>query len=231
MEALLREGHFGPYAGKQDMKSCLEIAFTDFQQWRRSHKIACSQRRFAPRHLLKAVHGYDLTTKAYNARIVMLWLATKCQQAALNAPVNSHIPLHATALTAFSRWFSGCERAKRYLTERESNEIYANGMLFLKSHLRLTQASHRLKILAWVLKPKFHAMLHLLDQSHKWRYNTRYTHCFAGEDAMGWLKRVSLRAPRKPGKFNVWVARMGMLKMVAAKRRLTTKVRRQGWNR
>lgn len=116
-------------------------------------------------------------------------------------------------------------------TERESNEIYANGMLFLKSHLRLTQASHRLKILAWVLKPKFHAMLHLLDQSHKWRYNTRYTHCFAGEDAMGWLKRVSLRAPRKPGKFNVWVARMGMLKMVAAKRRLTTKVRRQGWNR
>ena len=97
-EALLREGHFGPYAGKQDMKSCLEIAFTDFQQWRRSHKIACSQRSFAPRHLLKAVHGYYLTTKAYNARIVMMWLATKCQQAALNAPVNSHIPLHATAL-------------------------------------------------------------------------------------------------------------------------------------
>ncbi|OLP96099.1 hypothetical protein AK812_SmicGene21708 [Symbiodinium microadriaticum] len=39
---------------------------------------------------------YDI--QAYNARIVMMWLATKCQQAALNAPVNSHIPLHATAL-------------------------------------------------------------------------------------------------------------------------------------
>ncbi|CAE7338143.1 unnamed protein product, partial [Symbiodinium sp. KB8] len=33
---------------------------------------------------IQAVHGYYLTTKAYNARIVMLWLANKCQQAALN---------------------------------------------------------------------------------------------------------------------------------------------------
>ncbi|CAE7797337.1 unnamed protein product, partial [Symbiodinium sp. KB8] len=29
---------------------------------------------------IQAVHGYYLTTKAYNARIVMMWLATKCQQ-------------------------------------------------------------------------------------------------------------------------------------------------------
>ena len=146
------------------MKSCLETAFNEFQQWRRSHKIACSQRSFAPRHLLKAVHGYYLTTKAYNARIVMLWLAEKCQQVALNSCANSPIHLHATALqlcywfwklfffssksyalihipnttkvsntpminpaaqliflavvylrTAFSRWFSGNEAAKRYL--------------------------------------------------------------------------------------------------------------------
>ena len=98
-EALLREGHFGPFdGGASAMKSCLETAFNEFQQWRRSHKIACSQRSFAPRHLLKAVHGYYLTTKAYNARIVMLWLAEKCQQVALNSCANSPIHLHATAL-------------------------------------------------------------------------------------------------------------------------------------
>ena len=32
---------------------------------------------------------------------------------------------------------------------------------------------------------------------------------------------VSLKAPRKPGKFNRWVMRMSVLKVVASKRRLT----------
>ena len=97
-EALLREQHFGPYAGPADMKTCLETAFNEFQSWLRQHSISCSQRSFAPRHLLKQVHGYYLTTKAYNARIVLLWLAFKCEQVAQNVPATSHIPLHATAL-------------------------------------------------------------------------------------------------------------------------------------
>ncbi|CAE7257579.1 unnamed protein product [Symbiodinium sp. CCMP2456] len=233
LEALLREGHFGGYiAGDAtSLKTCLQTAFMEFQQWRRSNKTPCSQKAFAPRHLWKAQHGYYFTAKAYNARIVMLWLAHKCQQCAVHAPVNSSMPLHATALTAFSKWFNATEAAGRYLTRQQNDEIYVNGMLFLKCHLRLTQVSHRQKIVAWILKPKFHAMLHLLDQSHKWCYNTRYSHCFAGEDSMGWLKRISLRAPRKPGPFNRWILRMGQLKLIAAKRRLTKRVREQGWKR
>ncbi|CAE7611107.1 PLCXD2 [Symbiodinium sp. CCMP2592] len=218
--ALLREGHFGPYNGPGDMKQLLESAYREFQVWRRANNVQCSQRSFAPRHLLKKVHGYYLTTKAYNARIVMLWLASKLQDVAQHAAATPSIRLHAMALTAFSKWFSCNEAAKRFLTPAQSDEIYDNGMLFLKCHLQLTQVSHRLKILAWVLKPKFHAMLHILDQSRRWRCNARYSHCFTGEDAMGWLKRVSLRAPRKPGAFNRWVLRMGMLKIVASKRRL-----------
>ncbi|CAE7710478.1 unc-89 [Symbiodinium sp. CCMP2592] len=221
LEALLREGHFGPYNDPDDLKALLETAYGEFQVWRRANKIACSQRSFAPRHLKKRVHGYYLTTKAYNARIVMLWLASKLQDVARQAAVSQSIRVHATALTAFSNWFSGNEKAKRFLTPAQSQEIYANGKLFLRCHLQLTRMSHRLQIFSWILKPKFHAMLHLLEQSKSWRYNTRYTHCFAGEDAMGWLKRVSLRAPRKPGAFNRWVMRMGILKIVASKRRLT----------
>ena len=99
-EALLREGHFGAYiAGDAtSMKTCLQTAFMDFQQWRRSNKAPCSQRSFAPRHLFKSQHGYYFTAKAYNARVVMLWLAHKCQQCAVGAPVNSSMRLHATAL-------------------------------------------------------------------------------------------------------------------------------------
>ncbi|CAE6972780.1 unnamed protein product [Symbiodinium sp. CCMP2592] len=191
-EVLLREGHFGPYNGPDAdcLKPLLECAYNEFVQWRRANRIACSQKSFTPRHLMKKAHGYYLTTKAYNARVVMVWLSAKLQEIVQqNAAATPSIRLHATALTAFANWFSGTEAAKRYLTPRQSDETYANGMVFLKCHLKLTQLSHQQKIVSWILKPKFHAMLHLLEQSHKWRYNTRYSHCFAGEDSMGWLKR------------------------------------------
>eukprot|EP00439_Symbiodinium_sp_Y106_P051170 s5247_g6.t2 len=231
LEVLLREGHFGPCNGHDSMKPLLECAYSEFMQWRRANKIPCSQKSFALRHLLKKAHGYYLTTKAYNARVVMQWLSAKLQEVAQHAAASPSIKLHCTALTAFANWFSGTEAAKRYLTPQQSDEIYANGMVFLKCHLKLTQLSHQQKIVSWILKPKFHAMLHLLDQSHKWRYNTRYSHCFAGEDAMGWLKRVSLRSPRKPGPFNRHIIRVAQLKLMAAKRRLTPRKRRQGWSR
>ena len=97
-EALLREGHFGPYNGRESMKALLETAYTEFQQWRKANKIACSQRSFAPRHLLKQVHGYYLTAKAYNGRIVMQWLSSKLQDVAQHAAATPSIRLHATAL-------------------------------------------------------------------------------------------------------------------------------------
>ena len=97
-EALLREGHFGPYNGSDDLKALLETAYCEFQVWRRANKVACSQRSFAPRYLMKKVHGYYLTTKAYNARIVMLWLSSKLQDVAQQAAASQSIRVHATAL-------------------------------------------------------------------------------------------------------------------------------------
>ncbi|CAE7033206.1 unnamed protein product, partial [Symbiodinium sp. KB8] len=94
LEALLREGHFGPYNGRESMKALLETAYTEFQQWRKANKIACSQRSFAPRHLLKQVHGYYLTAKAYNGRIVMQWLSSKLQDVAQHAAATPSIRLH-----------------------------------------------------------------------------------------------------------------------------------------
>ena len=97
-EVLLREGHFGPYAGLDSMKPLLECAYTEFVQWRRANRIPCSQKSFAPRHLLKSAHGYYLTTKAYNARVVMVWLSAKLQECAQHAAASPSIKLHATAL-------------------------------------------------------------------------------------------------------------------------------------
>ena len=97
-EVLLREGHFGPCNGHDSMKPLLECAYSEFMQWRRANKIPCSQKSFALRHLLKKAHGYYLTTKAYNARVVMQWLSAKLQEVAQHAAASPSIKLHCTAL-------------------------------------------------------------------------------------------------------------------------------------
>ena len=95
-EALISEGCFGDPA--LDMAVLLVTAFEEFKRWRRGKSIPCSQKTFRPRNLVKKHHGYYLTLKAYNSRIVLLWLADKCSSVSMNDPGNLKLRLHASAL-------------------------------------------------------------------------------------------------------------------------------------
>ena len=96
-EALLSAGVWGD-AATRPLNDCLAQAFQEFKRWRRQRHIACSQRMFRERHLLKSSHGYYLTLKAYNARVVLQWLAEACQTASANDPGSQKLALNAMAL-------------------------------------------------------------------------------------------------------------------------------------
>ena len=96
-EALLSAGVWGDPATRP-LNDCLAQAFQEFKRWRRRHHIACSQRMFRERHLLKNSHGYYFTQKAYNARVVLQWLAEACQTASANDPGSQKLALNAMAL-------------------------------------------------------------------------------------------------------------------------------------
>ena len=42
-----------------------------------------------------------------------------------------------------ARWFGLPERASRFLSEKEADQIYSEGMLFINTHLELTEVSCR----------------------------------------------------------------------------------------
>ena len=104
-EALIAAGTFGD-PNVLSMKDLLARAFDGFSTWRRQNRIPCSQKPFAERHLVKLAHGFYFTAKAYNARIVLQWLAEMCSIAAVGAPPGSKIPLHAQALNLCSSRFA-----------------------------------------------------------------------------------------------------------------------------
>ena len=96
-EALISAGHFGDPAAP--LAALLATAFNTFKLWRRCKKIPCSQKQFRPRHLVKDHHGFYFTAKAYNSRIILMWLAEACHEASMNDPGDLKLRLHASALT------------------------------------------------------------------------------------------------------------------------------------
>lgn len=58
----------------EDLPELLRLAFLDFTQWRKAHRIPCSQRKFKASSVDRLAHGAYLASKAYNARVLLEWL-------------------------------------------------------------------------------------------------------------------------------------------------------------
>ena len=132
LHLLLVLGFFGD--PNTELKFRLNNAFDDFQTYCKLSKISCSQRRFRVKHLMKEAHGPYLTTKAYNARCIVAWLAS-CFLDAFNSdfsqnrlfgvwlqqngqvpPVDAIFASHALAINHLARYFSLTESSSRCLT-------------------------------------------------------------------------------------------------------------------
>ncbi|CAE7586479.1 unnamed protein product [Symbiodinium natans] len=97
LQALISAGVFGD-PSTESLKDIMAKAFLNFKSWKRRVRIPCSQKAFAPGSLLKKQHGYYLTCKAYNGRVVLIWLTQLCADASRGAPADSVLPLHDRAL-------------------------------------------------------------------------------------------------------------------------------------
>ena len=60
-----------------DWRRVLNAAFDDFTQWRKIHKIQCSQKRFTYKTVIRKDYGHFLNAKGYNARVLSEWLLAK----------------------------------------------------------------------------------------------------------------------------------------------------------
>ena len=82
------------------------------------------------------------------------------------------------------------EEHGRYLTQAEGDHLY---QLALQSchcwNAAACEANHQAK-LRWLILPKLHILCHLGIDSRNLLYNSRFYHCFAQEDFMGFVKQV-----------------------------------------
>ena len=103
-QCLLQAGAFGDPA-TLSVQERLTVAFEKFKLWRKQHQIPCSQKRFTVSNLIKNVHGFYFTCKAYNGRIVLEFLAQECADFARANP--NHSPeLTLTSLAMLLSWCS-----------------------------------------------------------------------------------------------------------------------------
>ena len=130
LKLLLDLGCFGDPS--TELKFRLNTAFDDFQMFCKLKKLQCSQRRFKVKHLMKDAHGPYLTTKAYNARCIVAWMAS-CTMDAFNGNFSQNrlfgiwllqnnlqiahelLASHTLAINELAKWFSLSEQFRRCL--------------------------------------------------------------------------------------------------------------------
>ena len=97
----------------------LSRAYDDFCQWRRQHKISCSQKRFKYRTLVRDEYGFFLNCKAFNGRLVCEWLLSKLVEIkaapAAGLIFDDRFDLCEAALTLIGSCLIFCHHKKQYV--------------------------------------------------------------------------------------------------------------------
>lgn len=193
---LCHEGFFGPTA--LPMHSRLRSAHVAFKAWCKASAITCSQPCFTPRRLnlgkLSNYPEFVCLCKSWNMRVVAAWVASVC------AAANDHTePKRLRALCAYGQaeFYLALEQSPRYLSVGQAERIYKAGVVCLKAYSALRGIAQAAKRRAWVIRPKFHRMHHLCLDLRRELYNPRFYHCYADEDFVGRIVRISRRCHKR----------------------------------
>lgn len=70
---MIEEGYFGD--PRASLEQLLEYAYSDFLLWAKNNGITHSQRKFHPNFVIKKATGAYMTSKGWNSRLLLNWLA------------------------------------------------------------------------------------------------------------------------------------------------------------
>ena len=147
--------------------------------------------------LLNVADGYPaLTCKAFNGRLMLVFLDRCCHTLAEQVPQDAEIINCCVAARALSAWFDLLERSPRFLDQTQKTGLHSLGMKFVNRLDRLAIIALVSGKSRWKLQPKIHAFIHI-NEDHLWfGYNARFVHCYLDEDHIGLTKRLALKVHR-----------------------------------
>ena len=73
-----------------------------------------------------------------------------------------------------------------------ADEMFELGMRFLKLHVALKRMSLAKGRKWWIMTPKAHGWHEQLLRVRRWKQNQCFCHSYVDEDAMGWLRSISV---------------------------------------
>ncbi len=95
-------------------------------------------------------------------------------------------------------FFDRMERAGRYLTREQGEEIYDAARNFTLGMEQLAHLNVRRRVQRFKLIPKNHVVLHVGEDMRRFLYNARFHHCYKDEDNVGLLKRLGVAVHKGP---------------------------------
>ena len=140
-----------------------------------------------------------LNLKAWNGRLM-----TSFFDIVLKAVLNNGVPdrfqrevkLASAACNSMLAFLHCMETSPRYLSAEQATKMYQAVTTFLALYQLLAAHSLATGIPRWKATPKFHLLLHVVEEQCQTLRNSRAWHCFLDEDYIGQIKRLVIQCPK-----------------------------------
>ncbi|CAK9092323.1 Uncharacterized protein SCF082_LOCUS43581 [Durusdinium trenchii] len=184
-----------------------------FRAWARVNRLGHSQ-GYITQGVLSVANGYpSLTCKAYNGRLMLIFLDRCCHTCLEDHPRDVELVNACVGIRALCGWFDMLERAGRYLDLNQRAGLYMVGRKFVATVERLALIALLQGHQRWKLQPKLHCFVHVNEEHAWWGFNQRFNHCYVDEDHIGLTKKLAQCVHRGPlMEFRIlcrWLLRLG----------------------
>ena len=115
----------------------------------------------------------------------------------MDALLRKEIQLAFGITNAMVAFLDRMERASRYLTGDQANEMFDACTTFLSLNEILAKVSHDRGVSRWKIVPKHHSLKHLSEDQVRTHLNCRHFHCFIDEDFIGFWKGLVQAVPKE----------------------------------
>ena len=146
------QGYFG--TGGHDR--VLQEFFIRFKRWASANQIEHHQPPFTSGMLTWDPYP-SFNLKAHNGRVVLIFLMVCLRSALEQHPDHEELSLAAVAAQSLCAYYDRVERAGRYLSRAEADEICRAGQTFLAIYESLARRAASGAVPRWKIVPKHHA--------------------------------------------------------------------------
>ena len=184
----------------------LKHAWAAFQEWCGTVAVNCNARRFTKERLgIGRGKFAESASKAWNTRVLVAWLASKSGDLATRAVDNAdHASMIALHMWSLHDFFLSMEEVKsQFFSESQADRCVSAGNHVVSSYGWLAREATNKKQLLWPIRPKVHALCHIIMYVQATRRNPKYTGCMIDEDFLGRVIRVAGKSSRRSASTNV----------------------------